>query len=165
MSLVEDLRRLDELRQAGAIDDQEYAQAKARLLRPAGSPRRDPVEFDEEPEDANREAQVRQWALLLHLSQFAGYAIPLGGLILPIVIWQLKKSEFPEVDAHGKVVANWIVSELIYGVMCLFLFFVLIGIPLMIVLFLLSVVFPVIGAIKANQGEVWKYPLSMTIFQ
>jgi uncharacterized Tic20 family protein len=164
MSLIEELQRLDELRQAGAIDEQDYAQAKARLLRPAGSPRRDPVEFDEEHEEAVQDVQARQWAVLLHLSQFAGYVVPLGGLILPFVIWQWKKSELPEIDAHGKAVANWIVSELIYGVLCLFLAFFLIGIPLLLLLLLLGVLFPVIGAIKANQGEVWKYPLAFRFF-
>jgi uncharacterized Tic20 family protein len=102
--------------------------------------------------------------VLLHLSQFAGYVVPLGGLILPFVIWQWKKSELPEIDAHGKAVANWIVSELIYGVLCLFLAFFLIGIPLLLLLLLLGVLFPVIGAIKANQGEVWKYPLAFRFF-
>lgn len=164
MSLVEELQRLDDLHRAGAIDEQEYAEAKSRLLRPAGAPHRDSVEFEEEAEDGLQEAQTRQWAVLLHLSQFAGYVIPLGGLILPLVIWQMKRSELPGIDAHGKVVANWIVSEVIYGAMFLVLMFVLIGIPLLLVLLLLSVVFPVIGAIKANQGTVWKYPLSLRIF-
>ena len=184
MDLVEELRKLNALHETGAIDDEEYALAKSRLLRPAGSPRPTQVEFDEadergpaellqrdeEPGDeldeqeSDQERELRQWALLIHLSQFAGYVVPLGGLVLPIVLWQWKKHESPEIDAHGKVVANWIVSELIYGTCCLFLFFFLIGIPLMLGLLLLGVIFPLVGAVKANDGVVWRYPLSMNIF-
>jgi uncharacterized Tic20 family protein len=176
MDLVEELRKLKAMHESGVISDDEFALAKSRFLRPAGAPRATEVEFDEAnepgPSDAKREEdrepgrerEVRQWALLIHLSQFAGYAIPLGGLVLPILLWQWKKHESPEIDAHGKVVANWIVSELIYGTCCLFLFFFLIGIPLMLGLLLLGVIFPLIGAVKANDGVVWRYPLSLQIF-
>ena len=56
---------------------------------------------------------------------------------------------------------NWIISEVIYGVLFVLLAFVFIGFPLLIVLGILGVVFPIIGGIKANDGEAWKYPLSI----
>jgi uncharacterized Tic20 family protein len=108
--------------------------------------------------------QVGQWALFLHLSQLAGFIIPLAGWVAPILIWQLKKQEMPALDPHGKVVVNWILSELIYGTVCFILFFVVIGIPLLIVLLMLGIIFPIIGAIKADNGEVWQYPLSIRFF-
>lgn len=107
------------------------------------------------------EARARQWAFALHLSLLAGFLIPLGGLIVPIVIWQMKKGEIPGLDEHGKVVMNWILSEILYGAVAFALAFVLIGIPLLVLLGLLAVVFPIIGAIKANNGQLWKYPLSI----
>jgi len=109
--------------------------------------------------------EVGQWALFLHLSQFAGYLVPLAGWIAPIIIWQLKKAEMPALDAHGKVVANWILSEIIYGAISVILVFVAIGIPILIVLFVLGIIFPIIGAIKAGDGIVWKYPLSISFFK
>jgi uncharacterized Tic20 family protein len=117
-----------------------------------------------ETQTAQTQPQVGQWALFLHLSQLAGFVIPLAGWIAPILIWQLKKQEMPALDAHGKVVVNWILSELIYGTICVILIFVVIGIPLLIVLMLLGIIFPIIGAIKADNGEVWKYPLSIRFF-
>ena len=104
---------------------------------------------------------AKQWAMLLHFSLLAGFVVPFAGLIAPIIIWQLKKTEFPEVDAHGKVVVNWMISGIIYGAVCFLLSFILIGIPLLIVLGALAVIFPIIGGIKANNGELWKYPLSI----
>lgn len=113
-----------------------------------------------------QEQQTRQWAMWLHFSQFAGYLVPLAGLVVPIVIWQVKKSELPGLDAHGKVVVNWIVSAIIYGVIgvllipLFFLGFVVLG-----VLSILAIVFPIIGGVKASGGEVWKYPLSFPLLK
>ncbi len=103
--------------------------------------------------------------MLLHFSQLAAFLFPLGGLIVPILIWQFKKTELPEIDVHGKVVLNWIISEILYFVVCFILIFVLVGIPLLIVLSILAIIFPIVGGIKANNGEVWKYPLSIAFFK
>lgn len=100
--------------------------------------------------------------MLLHISLLAGFVVPFGGLVVPILIWQLKKAELPKIDEHGKVVVNWIISAIIYAVVCLLLCLVVIGIPLLLVLAVLHIVFPIIGAVKANEGELWKYPLSIT---
>jgi len=103
----------------------------------------------------------KQWAMLLHFSLLAGFVVPVAGLVVPILIWQLKKTEFPELDAHGKIVVNWLISAVIYGVACFALYFIFIGKPLALVLAVLCVIFPIIGGIKANNGELWKYPLSI----
>jgi uncharacterized protein len=116
-------------------------------------------------QDHQYQQEARQWAMFLHLSQFAGYFIPFLGLIAPVVIWQIKKEQYPELDKHGKIVVNWIISELIYWAIAGVLVFVLIGFLILPVLGILAVVFPIIGAIKANNGEVWHYPLSINIIK
>ena len=102
--------------------------------------------------------------MALHLSQFAGYVVPFAGFIAPIVIWQVKKSEMPEIDLHGRIVLNWIVSLVIYTGLSILLALLLIGIPLLWALAVIGVVFPIVGAIKASQGEAWRYPGSMGFF-
>ncbi|MEM7311991.1 MAG: DUF4870 domain-containing protein [Planctomycetota bacterium] len=102
--------------------------------------------------------ETRTWAMLLHLSVFAGYVVPFAGLITPIVIWQIKKDEMPEIDAHGRKVANFLISMFIYGVICWALCFVLIGFALLFVLTGIGIAYPIIGAIKANDGDLWSYP-------
>jgi len=97
--------------------------------------------------------------MLIHFSVFAGYIAPLAGLIVPIVLWQIKKDELPSVDAHGKMVLNFILSVILYGIIGFALTFVLIGIPLLFALSIACIVFPIIGGIKANAGELWQYPL------
>jgi uncharacterized Tic20 family protein len=102
----------------------------------------------------------RQWAMFLHFSQFCGFIVPIAGLLVPIIIWQVKRVDLPSLEAHGKVVVNWLISAFIYAAIFFLLVFVAIGIPLLYVLGLLAIIFPLVGGIKANQGEVWKYPLS-----
>lgn len=105
--------------------------------------------------------QERQWALICHLSALSGYVIPFGNLIVPIIIWSMKKEEMPMVDAHGKEVINFQISMTIWMIVSAFLIFLLIGIPLLIILAILQVVFIIIGAIKADNGELYKYPLTI----
>lgn len=151
MSVVDDLERLRQLRESGAMSEEEFAQAKARLLSGSGP-------------NPETERETRVWATLLHLSVFIGYPAPIVGFIAPILIWQLKKDALPQIDAHGRVVVNWIITHLIYWVICAILWLVLIGIPMSAVLALLSIIFPIVGAIKAHEGKVWRYPLSINFF-
>lgn len=105
-----------------------------------------------------------EWAMMLHLSQFAGYIAPLLGFIVPILIWQILKEDLPSLDRHGRIVMNWLISSLLYAVLCVILSFALIGIPLLVILAVLAIVFPIIAALKANAGEEWEYPLSIGFF-
>lgn len=105
----------------------------------------------------------RNWAMLIHFAVFAGYVVPFAGLITPILIWQLKKDEFPEIDAHGKEVLNFLLCMFIYGVVAGLLVVLLIGIPILMALGVIAVVFPIVGGIKANEGRFWKYPLMLRL--
>lgn len=115
--------------------------------------------------EAARERETRTWSMWLHLSLLAGFIVPLAGLVAPVVIWQLKKVDLPGIDVHGKITLNWILSFVIYFVLAGILSFVLIGIPLLAVLGVLAVIFPLVGGIKANNGEAWRYPLSIRFFE
>jgi hypothetical protein len=105
--------------------------------------------------------QERQWALICHLSALCGYFIPFGNLIAPIVIWSMKKDEMPMVDEHGKEVINFQISFTIWIFISIVMIFVLLGIPMLIVLAVLQLVFIIIGAIKADGGELYRYPLTI----
>ena len=105
--------------------------------------------------------EERQMGMFVHLSQLLNFIIPLGGVIGPIVLWQIKKEEMPAIDAHGKMVVNWLISSLIYVVVSGILTIVLIGFLGLLAVGLMGVVFPIIGGIKANNGELWEYPLTI----
>jgi len=105
-----------------------------------------------------------QWAMALHLSVFAGYAIPFAGLVAPIIIWQVKKEQMPEIEVHGRIVCNWILSFLIYMAISIALWLIGIGFFITWFLGLLALIYPIIGAVKASNGEAWPYPGSIRFF-
>lgn len=118
-----------------------------------------------ELETTSADAETNQWALILHLSLLSGLLVPMAGLIVPIIIYVLKKDSMPGLVPHGHVVFNWMISAVIYCVVSFILMFILVGFLTMFALVLVSIIFPIIGAIKASEGEVWPYPLSIPIFK
>lgn len=168
MTLAQELERLQKLHSEGELSDTEYAEAKAGLLAERRKQRRAEVselDFAEEIDPVEEEKETRQWALLLHLSLLAGYVVPLGGLVAPIVIWQIKKDELPEIDEHGKNAVNWLISYIIYIVISIPLIFLIVGIVTLIATVILGIVFPIIAALKGHEGKVWRYPLSITFLK
>ena len=105
--------------------------------------------------------ETNQFCMLMHLSQFAGFVVPMGGLILPIVMWTTNKDKSDIVNQHGKNILNWIISSFIYIIVSLILMFVLIGFVTIFAIAICSLIFTIVGAVKANNGEVYKYPLSI----
>lgn len=103
----------------------------------------------------------KQMGMFLHLSQLINLFIPLGGVIAPIVLWQMKKDEMPALDAHGKMIVNWFISAFIYTVVSGILTLILIGFLGLLAMAALSVIYPIVGGIKANNGELWEYPLTI----
>ncbi len=101
----------------------------------------------------------RTWAMLCHLSTLAGFVIPFGNIAGPLVIWLIKKDEFPLVDDQGKEALNFQISMTIYVIASIILIFLLVGIPLLIGLGLFDLIVTVIAAINANDGVKYRYPL------
>jgi uncharacterized Tic20 family protein len=114
-----------------------------------------------QPQMSLQTPDQKQMGLFLHLSQLLNCILPPAGIVVPIVLWQIKKNEMPALEAHGKMVTNWLISSFIYFAASLVLTIVLIGILGLVAVGIMSVVFPVIGAIKANNGEFWEYPLTI----
>ena len=103
--------------------------------------------------------------MLCHLSALVGYLIPLGNIIGPLLIWQIKKKEMPAIDAHGKEALNFQISLVIYFLVAAVLTFVLIGIPLMFALAIFGLVCTIMAGLKANNGELWHYPLTIRLLK
>jgi len=127
----------------------------------------------------------KAYCTVLHLAQFANF-VPMGGIILPLVMWLIHKDKSAVINEHGKHVMNWLISEFIYmivlvffGIFLFFALFVVIMVasngqaaPLMFPLMFLAyipvlclnivgIIFPIVGAVKANKGVCWKYPLTI----
>ena len=107
------------------------------------------------------EKQERTWAMLCHLSIFSGHFIPLGNIIAPLVIWLVKKEESPFVDYHGKESLNFQISLTIYFIVAAVLAIVLIGFVILAVLWVFGIIVVIIAGLKANEGQYYRYPLTM----
>lgn len=105
----------------------------------------------------------RQLIVLTHLSQLVTLLIGFGSLILPLVLWLTNKDKVYEMDQHGKNILNFQISLLIYSLICVPLILLLgLGLVGLIVLGVISIIFPIVNAIKASNGETPKYPLSLS---
>ena len=107
--------------------------------------------------------------MLCHLAGLAGLlpVVPaFGSIIAPLIIWQIKKDESTFIDDHGKEALNFqitIAACAIIGVLaCIVTCIGVILIPLVVgVIYLTDLIFLIIAAIKANNGERYRYPLSI----
>lgn len=159
---IEEIRRLQELRNQGALTEEEFTRAKGMLLDALGSD--DLHQVQRGPSLPKGPKEARDLTVWLHLSVLAGLVVPLAGYVVPVVLWQVNKQD-PTIDAHGKSVANWLVSSLIYAVVSGILTCVVIGVIPLIGVIILNIVYPIVGAVRASRGELWPYPLSIKIFK
>jgi len=103
----------------------------------------------------------RTWAMFCHLSAFAGFFIPFGNIIGPLIIWLVKRPESLFVDFHGKESLNFQISITIYSIVASLLCFRVIGIPILFGLIIFEVVMIIIATLRANNGEEYRYPLTI----
>jgi len=107
----------------------------------------------------------KQWAMACHLSALLGYAVPFGNIIFPLVIWSMNKDRSALVDRQGKESVNFQLSMILYILVSLLLVLLIVGIFMLVALALLNVIFIVIAAIKVDQGEEYRYPLTIRFIQ
>jgi uncharacterized Tic20 family protein len=107
----------------------------------------------------------RNWAMLCHLSAFAGFFFPFGGIIGPLVCWLSKRDDSAWVNINGRAALNFQLSILLYIVLAIPLCFIIIGIPIVAILGTLKVVCIIIASIKASKGENFRYPLVIPFIQ
>jgi uncharacterized Tic20 family protein len=110
---------------------------------------------------------AKMWGMLCHLSALAGLiGIPLGNILGPLIVWLIKKNDFPYVDVNGKKALNWQITMMIAAAICIPLVFACgIGVVLLIGLGIADLVFIIIASIKTNNGEDYKYPWSFNFIK
>jgi uncharacterized Tic20 family protein len=115
-----------------------------------------------EPTATTIAPEERTLAALTHLSGLAGYVIPLGGVLVPIIIWAVKSdSKVVSSIAKQALLLNVVVFVLIAGTLVLALTVVLIPVLILfwVLLGIAAVALPIVGAIKAFDGAYFRYPV------
>lgn len=107
----------------------------------------------------------RNWAMFCHLGALTGVIIPLGNLLVPLVLWLMKKQEMPLVDEQGKESLNFQITIMIGFAISIVLMFVLVGFLLIFILGILDIIFIIIAAIKVSEGVNYKYPMALRLIK
>jgi uncharacterized protein len=115
-----------------------------------------------EPTSVTIAPEERGLAAMTHLSGLAGYIIPFGGVLVPIIIWLVKKDS-PVISTIAKqaVLLNCAVFILLCASFVLWITVILIPVALLgwLVLALGALILPIVGAIKAGDGVYYRYPV------
>ena len=118
------------------------------------------------PPVTSTSSDVRTWCVLCHASALLGLFFHfIGHLLGPLIVWLVKRADSPEIDAHGKESLNFQLSMLIYDAIAVVLCFVLIGIPILILLWVLNTIFVIIASIQASEGKLYRYPLALHLIK
>ena len=104
--------------------------------------------------------QERLWAMLAHLLSFVAAWIALG-FVAPLVVLLVFGPRSAYVRAHAVESLNFNLSWLLYAIASVVLIFIGIGILLLLALGIAYVVLIVVASIRANNGEFYRYPLTI----
>ena len=130
-------------------------------------------------------------AFLIHISAFAGFVFPFGQIITPLIAWQTLKDRSPFLDEQGKEAINFNLSYTLYAfilsIALIPLFyrsfftnfnsfnnfqlnldlstnnsFSVMGLgSISVILYLVGISLIIIAALKAKEGESYKYPFTI----
>lgn len=121
-------------------------------------PQSPPPAGDELTKDA------KMWGMLCHLTALAAYVgVPFGNILGPLIIWLIKKEEFPFVNDQGKEALNFQISMSIYAIISGVLTCIGIGIFLLVAVGIVNLIFIIIGTIESNKGKLYRYPLCIRL--
>lgn len=104
--------------------------------------------------------QERLWAMLAHLLSFVAAYLFLG-FVAPLIVLLVFGPRSAYVRAHAVESLNFNLTWLLYGIVGVILAFLLIGIPILIALGIAYLVLVVIASVRANNGEFFRYPLTI----
>ncbi|WP_240644673.1 DUF4870 domain-containing protein [Paenibacillus paeoniae] len=101
------------------------------------------------------------FGMLCHLLAFSTFIIPFGSIIGPLVIWLIKKDHSPYVNEQGKESLNFQISIMIYCIISSILIILFIGVLLLIAIGIAWFILVILASIKANEGSVYRYPVTI----
>jgi uncharacterized Tic20 family protein len=105
--------------------------------------------------------EERNWGMIAHLSALAGFVIPLGNILGPLVVWLMKKDSMPHVDREGKEALNFNISIAIYAIVSAILILVLIGLLLLVAVGIAWLVLVIMASVRTSSGESYTYPFTL----
>jgi uncharacterized Tic20 family protein len=108
----------------------------------------------------------RTWVVACHAAALLGFIAPGAGHILPVLlVWLMKRGESPAVEEHGKESLNFQISMLLYSIIAGILCLLLIGFALLVILHVVNLILVIIASMKASEGTLYRYPLTLRLLK
>lgn len=113
------------------------------------------------PPAAGGSAEDRNLAMLTHLSGI------ILGFIVPLIVWLMNKDNEAKayLTAESKEALNFQVTILIGYVICWVLSFILIGLLLLPLLWILNLVFCILAAMAVSSKGSYRYPFALRLIK
>jgi uncharacterized protein len=103
----------------------------------------------------------RNWGMIAHLSALAGFIIPFGSVLGPLIVYLVKRDQSAFATDCAREALNFNITVAIGFIISLCLSVVFIGIPLMIALALAWLVLTIVAAVRASEGTQYRYPATI----
>jgi len=103
----------------------------------------------------------KNWATASHLSAFVvfvGVPVPVLG---PLFIWLFKRDEDPYAEWHAREALNFNLSIMLYTVISAVLIIALVGLVLLPAVLISWFVLTIVAAVRASNGEYYRYPMTL----
>lgn len=118
------------------------------------------------------DTETRNWAVAAHLAAFLGAAVTVA-FVGPLVVWLVKRDEHPFVAEHAREALNFnltmylglvaaFVVGFVTGVLTIGLSLIVIA-PALIGFAVAWFILTIIAAIRASNGETYRYPFSLRL--
>ena len=117
----------------------------------------------EQPLYSTPSQEERTWAMAAHLSAFAGHFIPFGHIFGPLIVWLVKRDSSAFVGDQAKEALNAQISVTIYAAVAAVLILIVIGLPILFVIWLVDIILIIIAGVTANDGKRYRYPLILRL--
>ena len=132
-----------------------------------------------EHEIYKRQHDERSWAMLCHLAVFLSMVIPFGHLVGPLVVWMVKRDQYPLVKDQGRESLNFQLTVTIFSIILLIVLVVgILGFAAgehegtmpntvlfsglgLLALGIINLIFVIIAAVRSYKGEAYRYPFSI----
>ena len=123
------------------------------------------------PAIAARDADERMWAMLGHLSAFSAFITGLGCVIGPLIVWLVKRETMPFAADQAREALNFNITAIVVALGLGLFTLITLGIgalftvPAACVLFVGWFVLTIVAAVKANNGEQYRYPFAIRLIK
>jgi len=105
----------------------------------------------------------RTWGMVAHLAALAGFIMPFGNILGPLVVLLVKREHSVFVAVEAKEALNFNITIAIGGLICFVLFWFFIGVLFAAGLVVFWLIMTIIAALQANEGTAYRYPFALRL--